>query len=341
MSIMEIRSNDRFFREILPELPAFHAACFYKTRAEAGTRLDKEGQTVGRSISKLEMLLKEPLSGGFLVDPKEQRKVEPTDAGNLLSQFYEDVVARKDALITQLTTLQRSSEIRVATTSYAWLAYELDLVAAYQALRPDGALNPGGNFWEQDRVWEEIETEVLQGHADVGLYSFPPSRRREFPDGLDLINWVEEEFVLVVPKTIARQVKRDRISVRELSQILPQMPQVVHYRRDLGFDRTDLIEDYLRRQRVLSKYDGDWLLGVNTIAEIKETLFRKGGISFLPWPAVTQEHNAGMLTAYPLTQRGMRPRAMKIIYRPHNCRNAVTDFIRAAKSLGRSRRFPR
>jgi DNA-binding transcriptional LysR family regulator len=340
MNTSDIRTNDRFFREILPELPTFHAACLYKTRAQAGAKLDKEGQTVGRSIAKLEALLKEPLNGGFLVDPKEQRRVEPTDAGNLLLKFFEDIAVRKGALMRELATLQHGSDIRVATTSYAWLSYESELVTAYQALRKDGSLNPGGNFWEQDRVWEDIEAEVLQGTADVGLYSFPPSRRREFPEGLEQLNWVEEEFVLVVPKTIARQVRRERVSVRELSQILPKLPQVVHYRRSLGFDRTDLIEDYLRRQRVLPRYEGDWLFGVNTIAEIKETLVRKGGISFLPWPAVAQEHKSGLLTAYPLTQR-MRPRAIKIIYRLHNCRSAVSDFIRAAKSLAGARRFPR
>jgi DNA-binding transcriptional LysR family regulator len=337
--VPDVRSNERFCREILSELATFQAACFHKTRSLAGTKLDKKGQSVGRAIARLEAVLKTELNGGYLVDPKEPRSVEPTDAGQLLLDFFEDVLARKDRLVSDLNSLQRGSVIRVATTSYAWLAYEKELVSAYKALRSDGVLDPGGNFWEQDRVWEDIENEVLQGRADVGIYSFPPSRRREFPAGLAMLNWIDEDFVLVVPKSIAKQVRRERISLQELAQILPKLPPVVHYRRSLGFDRTDLIEDYLRRQRVLSRYEGDWLMGVNTIAEIKDTLVKRDGISFLPWPTVAQEHKSGQLTAYAL-MHSMRPRGIKIIYRPHNCRGAVNDFIKAAKGLGPRRRFP-
>jgi DNA-binding transcriptional LysR family regulator len=89
----------------------------------------------------------------------------------------------------------------------------------------------------------------------------------------------------------------------------------------------------------MPRFDGEWLLGVNTIAEIKETLIRKGGMSFLPWPAVEQEHKKGTLTAFRLYPP-MRPRTIKIISRLHNARPAVRDFCEAAESLSGIKEFP-
>jgi hypothetical protein len=134
-------------------------------------------------------------------------------------------------------------------------------------------------------------------------------------------------------------VKSDNISVYELSLLLPALPPVVHYSRSLGFDRTDTIEDYLRTQRVLKRFEGDWLLGVNSIAEIRDTLKQKGGISFLPWPTVEEDHKKGTLTAYRLSVP-MRARVIKIISRLHNSRGAVQDFIAAATTLRDPKNLP-
>ncbi len=340
MDDFDVRENEQWCREVMPESGTFHAACIYKTRHTAGVKLNKKGQSVGRSITRLESLLHEELNGGFLVDPAETRKVVPTDAGKLFLKYCEDVAALRIKLQRDMIKMQRGSEIRVATTQYAWQAYGAELEKAYKAIRPDGVLNPGGNFWEQDRVWEEIEARVIDGSADIGIYSFPPSRRKEFPAELGLIDLIEEEFVLVLGKGLAKLVKGDRVSLFELSQLVPALPKILHYRRDLGFDRTDLIEDYLRRDRVLPRYGekAAWLEGFGSILEIKDKIVKEGGISFLPWPTVAQEHKEHKLKAYPL-QLFMRPRVIKIIYRPHNCRTSVQDFIDAARNLAGARKF--
>jgi DNA-binding transcriptional LysR family regulator len=330
---------ERWCRDVSPELATFYAACFYKTRKMAGNKLDKEGQSVGRSITRLETLLKEALGGGFLVDPEEQRSVEVTDAGDALLAYCREMESARASLMKKLKDMQSGSRLNVAITHYAWITYMAPLEEAYRLCRQDGALDVGNKVYGQDRVWEEIEQEVLEGRADIGVYSFPPSRTKELPADLSLMDWMEEEFVFVVPRDLARKIGRDRVSVHEVSEILPFLPRVVHYDRSLGFDRTDLIKDYLRRQRVLDRFEGDWLLGVNTIAQIKETLIRKGGISFLPWPTVQQEHKEGVLKAYRLNAP-MRNRSLKIISRLHNCRGAVTDFCRAADSIREVKRFP-
>jgi DNA-binding transcriptional LysR family regulator len=341
MDDFDVRGNERWCREVLSESGTFHAACVYKTRHTAGVKLNKKGQSVGRSIARLESLLHAELNGGFLVDPAETRRVVPTDAGKLFWKYCEDMAALRIRLQRDLLKMQRGSEIRVATTQYAWQAYGGELEKAYRAVRPDGTLNPGGDFWEQDRVWEEIEARVMDGSADIGIYSFPPSRRKEFPAAdLSQIDLIEEEFVLVLGKGLAKLVKGEKTSLYELSQLIPNLPKILHYRRDLGFDRTDLIEDYLRRDRVLARYGerADWLDGFGSILEIKDKIIKDGGISFLPWPTVAQEHKEHKLKAYPLHLH-MRPRVIKLIYRSHNCRSSVSDFIGGAKNLTGARRF--
>src|SRR5277367_93348 len=339
MADLDLRDLDRWCREVMPELATFYAACEYRTRKRAGQKLGKEGQSVGRSISRLEVLLKDSLGGGSLVSPEKPREVKATDAGRALLEYWKDIVSLRLGLLEKLSTLQRGSEIRAATTNYAWLAYGDALEHAYKKRRTDGVVSPGNKFYGRDRVWEDVEKQVLEGNADIGIYSFPPSRQKEFPKDLGCLNWMEEEIVLVLSPDLARKAKKEKVSVYELSLRLPSMPRIVHYARELGFDRTDAIEDYLRRQNVLRRYEEDWLLGVNSIAEIKDTLIKKGGISFLPWPTVEEEHQKKTLHAYPLNSY-MRPRVIKIIYRLHGLRSAVQDFCDAAETLRGIRNFP-
>ncbi|HTV56940.1 MAG TPA: LysR family transcriptional regulator [Terriglobia bacterium] len=339
MSDFEARKNERWCRDVLAELGTFHAACVYKTRRLAGTKLGKEGQSVGRSIARLESLLKDALNGGFLIDPSEERKVIPTDAGKVLELYCEELIAARARLLSRFADLQQSTRLRIATTHYAWMAYGSELQRVYRQACPDGVLDHGDNFWQQDRVWNEIEARVLQGLADVGIYSFPPTRAKEVPEDLEVVNWIDEEFVLVFSKDLARLVKRDQISILDFSLLVPFLPKVVHYKRELNFDRTDLIEEYLRRQRVLPRFDGDWLSGVDTIEEMKATLLKGGAISLLPWPTVAEEHLQGRLKAYPLNLP-MRPRVIRLLFRRHNCRRSVTTFLNAAATIGGARRFP-
>jgi DNA-binding transcriptional LysR family regulator len=335
MQDFDVRAFDRWCRDVGPVLADFRAACIHRNRRKAGKELGKEGCNVGKAVTKLEELLKEDLGGGSLIDRGEPRKVYPTEAGEAVLQYCEELYALRSRLLDRLKYLQHGSEIRVATTNYAWIAYGNALEAAYRKRRPDGVVNFGDQFYSQDRVWEEIERDVLEGRADIGVYSFPPSRANQVSPDLAVLNWVEEEFVLVLSGPAANNVKAETISLRDL----PSLPRVVHYSRSLGFDRTDTIEDYLRREDVLKRYPGDWLLGVNTISEIQNTLLHKDGISFLPWPAVECEHRKGTLRAYRLNHP-MRPRTIRIICRLHTSRRAVADFVQAAATLEVKRSFP-
>lgn len=339
MNDHELREFEAFCREVASEMATFKAASDCETRSKAGQVLDKTGQSIGRSVDRLEQALKGPLNGGFLADPKERREARLTDAGKVFLKYCERLASLQRDLCTELTNLQKSSEIRLAITNYAWRVYGSELERVYKERCLDGELHYGNGFYMQDHVWKEIEQEVLEERADVGVYSFPPTLGRNFPDDLSLMDWMVEEFVLVLPVELARRVRLSKITIQALAQRLPMLPSVVHYKRELGFDRTEIIRQYLHNQQVMDRFEGDWLTPVNTIEEIKATLVEKGGISFLPWPAVAREVEQNLLKAYPLAGY-MRPRIIRIITRRGSCRPAVNEFIAAARGLGGVRRIP-
>jgi DNA-binding transcriptional LysR family regulator len=328
MSDFDVRAFERLCRKALPELATFKAACESASRRRAGSEVGKGGSSVGKCISRLEAFLHEELNGGSLVDHTEPRKVCPTEAGEAFYRYCGDIASLSARFLDNLEYLQRGSEIRLAMTHSAWLAYGSDLEKAYKRRRPEGVVNFGDTFYSRDRVWDDIEREVLEGRADVGVYSFPPSRKKRVAADLAVIDWVEEEIVLVLPARPTRYARGTVVSIADPLLV----ERVVHYSRPLGFDRTLTIEAYLKAQKTLKLYRGDWLLGVNTISEIKETLRQKGGMSFLPWPTVAVESGSGALRAYRIVPP-MRPRLMKIVCRLHTSRPAVRDFLKAAATL--------
>jgi DNA-binding transcriptional LysR family regulator len=334
MNDEEMRQFEQWCRKVLPEMGRFRAACVLKNRRRAGATLGVEGPNIGRSIDDLDELLRGWLDDGSLIDRHETRQVIPTEAGEELLRYCEKLAELRAEVLANLDRLQRGSQIRVAMTHSAFIAYFSALESTYKTRRADGTLDYGRKFFSQDKVWTEIEREVLEGQADVGIYSFPPSRRREIDPNLTVQNWVQEEIVLVLPESV-NNPKGDTISLNDL----PLLPKIVHYDRSLRFDRTDTIEKYLRKHGALRRFKDNWLLGVGSIAEIKETLKRhKEFMSFLPWPTVQEEHQDRSLRAYRLNPP-MRPRLMHTVCRLHCGRRAVADFLRAAAALQGPRNF--
>lgn len=80
-------------REVIPELATFQAACVYGNRRIAGTAIGKQGPNVGKSITRLEALFHKQLNGGSLIDRAEPRKVVPTEAGEELQRYCDQVDA--------------------------------------------------------------------------------------------------------------------------------------------------------------------------------------------------------------------------------------------------------
>jgi DNA-binding transcriptional LysR family regulator len=340
MTDLDSRAFKRFCEEVLPKLATFQTACDCETRRNAGKVLGIGGPAVGKAIAALEEALKGPLNNEALIDHSGPQHVIPTEAGDLLKSFVEDIRSRSVGFLSKLEAMQHGSNVKLAMTRSAWLAYAAELEAAYRKVRPEGTVDCGNEFYSRDRVWNDIEASLLAGHVDVGVYSFPPSRRKKhvtggIPKGIALRPLVEEEIVLVLPGKRRDLPKGKQLSLRQL----PSVERVVHYRRSLEFDRTTTIEAYLGEHGLLGRYADDWLLGVDTISEIKDTLIRlEEGMSFLPWPDVEHEHRGGTLRAYRLDPP-MRPRTIWLAYRPRTSKPAVKDFLKATESLPKKREF--
>jgi DNA-binding transcriptional LysR family regulator len=148
----DVRALERWCRYVLPEIATFQAACTYRIRRKAGDKLGKRGQNVGKSIARLETGLKDYLSGGSLIDHNEPRLVSPTEAGDALLACCREISESRARLLETLALLQRGSEVRLAMTHYAWLAYGAALEAAYEKRRSGGTVNFGNKFYGQDRV---------------------------------------------------------------------------------------------------------------------------------------------------------------------------------------------
>lgn len=336
MRDFDVRLFRQFGGDVLRELPTVLAMEGSRYRSEAASLLGIDATAVGKCIRRLERSLGPELAGGSLIDHTELHALELTDAGKLLLAFANKVRDASALFLDELEALQRGAQIRLTMTRSAWLAYENELQAAYRKVRPEGVVNAGNEFYSRDRVWEDIERNVLESRADVGVYSFPPSRikKKQIPKALAIQKWIEEEMVLVFPGNYKQLPKGHTVSLPGLAFTEP----ILHYRRSLLFERTTTIETYLKGQKVLKRYRGDWLLGVDTIAEVKDTLVKKGGISFLPWPDVADEHRRGTLRAYRLAIP-MRPRLVWLAYRLHTSRPAVSDFVKAAAKLQGKREF--
>ena len=340
MAEFDTRAFKSFCEHVLSRLATFQTACETETRAEAGRVLGIGGQAVGKAIKGIEHSLKEPLNDESLIDHSGPLTVVPTEAGEMFLSFARQIRSISIQFYAQLDALQHTGDIRLAMTRSAWLAYGNELREAYSKLRPEGRVNFGNEFYSRDRVWDDIEKSVLNKEADFGIYSFPPSRmakhsRHRTPlDGLAMHALTEEEIVLVFPGDSPHKPKGRQVYLKKL----PFLQQVVHYRRSLGFDRTATIEAYLGQEGALQRYTGDWLLGVDSISEIKDTLIRYGGMSFLPWPDVEREHRIHSLQAYRLVPR-MRPRTIWLSYRSQTSRPALKDFLKAAATIPKKRDF--
>jgi DNA-binding transcriptional LysR family regulator len=338
MAEFDDRAFKDFSKNILSKIAIFETACSSGSRIEAGLILGIDGSRIGKVILELEEDLKEYLHGGKLINHDGQIAVKSTDAGKRLCEFARKLRTDSIAFVNDLDALQSRADIRLVMTRSSWLSYSEELKEAYTSLSPGGSLHFGDEFYTRDRVWDDIELGVLQGQADAGIYTYPPSRdrRNQVPTELAVHRWIEEEIVLVFPVGSPHCPTGSVVSLRNL----PHLEPIFHYRRALKFDRTTTIEAYLRQENVLRRYGkADWLLGLDTISDIKETLIRlKQGMSFLPWPDVKHEYESGTLLAYRLDPP-IRPRWVKVAYRRDAARPALANFREAVDRLKGKRDF--
>lgn len=100
---------------------------------KAADRLGVAPSSVSRQLAQLEHALR------MAVLKPDRRAIEPTEAGQLLLDYYADYLARQEALAARLTDLQNSGETHVEIGLVQGLARDLmrDAMCRLRELHPD------------------------------------------------------------------------------------------------------------------------------------------------------------------------------------------------------------
>jgi DNA-binding transcriptional LysR family regulator len=149
------------------------------------------------------------------------------------------------------------------------------------------------DYLHPDRVYEQ----VLDGTSDLGIVSFPQSRRE-----LVVVPWREEPMVLTCPPA-HRLAGRRSVSIAEL-----RGEPFVGFDRGLVIRRQ--VDAFLRRHGV----EANVTVEFDNVEAIKRAVEVSTGISILPQPTLEREVEMGTLRVMPFA-KGRLSRPLGIIHR--------------------------
>jgi DNA-binding transcriptional LysR family regulator len=212
------------------------------------------------------------------------RPMELTPAGKLYFELCRDVLRREGEFHAACEQFKDSVEgaVRVASIYSIGLSEMTRLRAEFAQRYPHAELSV--EYLRPDKVYEA----VLTDHADLGLVSYPESRR-----DLAVIPWREEEMaVAAAPGHPLAQ--RSVLTPADLDGV-----GYIAFDEDLMIRRH--IDRFLREQgvevRVVMQFDN--------VPMIKEAVALGSGISILPDRTMQAEIEQGRLVSIPLDAPGL------------------------------------
>ncbi|HMU74604.1 MAG TPA: LysR family transcriptional regulator [Elusimicrobiota bacterium] len=250
--------------------------------------------------------------GVTLID-RSRRPWTLTPAGK---QFYDGC----RGLIDQYGALERrvsgrprteNAEVRVAAIYSVGLRHMREFVEKFSRQNP--AVKVHLEYAHPDRVVDAVS----EGRADVGIVSFPPTRR-----DLDVIPWRREEIVVACAPDhpFARRTEVDPARLTG--------EPFVAFDKDLTVRRE--MDRFLKKTGVAVEV----ALEFDNIEAIKQAVEIGAGVSLLPAPTVEREVRAGALAAIPLKGKPFY-RPLGILQRRGNApRPDVAGFVRALRADG-------
>lgn len=239
-----------------------------------------------QTVQELERVL-----GVQLLD-RSRRPLEVLPAGRLLYEFGRDVLRRQQEFLVSLEEIRGGigGTVRVAAIYSVGLSEMSRLEEEFYRRLPSAELEV--NYLRPEKVYQA----VLEERADLGLVSYPESRRE-----VVAIPWREEKMV------VACSVTHPLASSGHLR------PEDLDRADFIGFDE-DLpiandVERFLRERgvhiHVVMRFDN--------IQSMKEALRLGTAVSILPAPILRDEVAEGRLCAIPLDAELSRP--LGIIHR--------------------------
>jgi DNA-binding transcriptional LysR family regulator len=202
------------------------------------------------------------------------RAVRPTAAGEKLYEGARDVLARFAAVEAELR--EQEGRTAGAVTLASITSVGIHELQAY--LREMLRLHPGVRVKLVYRTSDQVQEDVLQGDADVGLVAYPRARRE-----LEMIRFGEDRLVLVAAPghPLARQ---PRVPLAALDR----QPYVAF---EKGVPTRAALDALLHRHGAAPKV----VMELDNVETLKAAVEVGLGVSILPQASVDAEVGAGTL----------------------------------------------
>jgi DNA-binding transcriptional LysR family regulator len=205
---------------------------------------------------------------------REGRSVSTTDAGKILYEGARDILERFERLELQLQSLgeEMTGTVRIATI-YSVGLYEMSM-AIKVFLKTYPKVNLNVEYHRANRVYEEC----LNGNADVGVVTYPKSRK-----GIRIIPLPADKLILICAPQHPF-ARRKKIALNALNN-----QKFVAFARDIPSRRA--IDQILREHNVRVRI----VMELDNIETIKRSVEIGTGVSIVPLFSVQREVQSGVL----------------------------------------------
>jgi DNA-binding transcriptional LysR family regulator len=242
---------------------------------------------------------------------RSTRPLVVTPAGRLYGEFCRDILRRKEDFESALQRVRQEVEgtLRVAAIYSVGLSEMVRLEHEFALRQPEAKLEV--QYLRPERIYEA----VLAGEVDLGLISYPETRR-----DITVIPWRREEMVLAVSPEHALA-----------GRLEPVMPQALNGADFISFDEDLPIRRHMDRFLKEHGVEVNVALHFDNIQMIKEAVTHRVGISIMPARIMNDDIEQGRLAAVRIADATLF-RPLGIIHRKkkrfHRVAQAFLDLLR-------------
>jgi DNA-binding transcriptional LysR family regulator len=244
---------------------------------------------------------------------RSTRPLTITHAGKLYGEFCRDILRRRDDFEAALQRLKEEVEgtLRVASIYSVGLSEMVELEREFSQRQPEAKLQV--QYLRPERIYEA----VLAGEVDLGLISYPETRR-----DITVIPWRREEMVLAAAPANPLAHRGGSIMPQELSGV-----DFIAFDDDLPIRRH--LDRFLKEHGV----EVNVALHFDNIQMIKEAVVHNVGISIMPFRTMREDIEQHRLVAVRIADATLF-RPLGIIHRKkkrfHRVAQAFLDLLREA-----------
>jgi DNA-binding transcriptional LysR family regulator len=281
----------------LSEARLFKEISQTKSISKAAQHCGVSQSAATQHVQEVERRLGQPL-----ID-RSTRPLALTEAGKLYADFCRDVLRREEQFFLSLERLKGDAEgtVRVASIYSVGLSEMSRLRDQFERRYPNAQLHV--DYLRPDKIYEA----VLADHADLGLVSYPVSKRE-----LAIIPWRKEQMAVAVAPS-------HPLAGKTLLQ-----PGDLNGQAFIGFDEDLLIRRELDRFFRDQGVEVHQVMQFDNIQTIKEAVALGSGISILPERTMQSEIEQGRLVSIPLYAPGLL-RPVGIVHRKRKKFNLATQ----------------